>query len=109
MSDCNDQGAATVRVARRTTSHPRDAQALLGTVQTSLNVPNLAAGVLIRSPISFWLALRDAGATIVEAVSHAYPGRGLTCVLMLAESHAILHTWPESRRVNVDIFTCFSV
>ncbi len=56
----------------------------------------------------FAATLRDAGATIVQAVSHAFPGRGLTCVLILAESHAILHTWPENGRVNIDIFSCSS-
>jgi len=51
-------------------------------------------------------ALRDAGATIVETVSHHFPGAGLTCVLILSESHAVLHTWPETGTVNIDIFSC---
>ncbi|MEX2273557.1 MAG: adenosylmethionine decarboxylase [Vicinamibacterales bacterium] len=55
---------------------------------------------------AFAAALRDAGATIVHEVHHAYPGRGLTCVLVLTESHAILHTWPETGTVNIDIFSC---
>jgi S-adenosylmethionine/arginine decarboxylase-like enzyme len=42
----------------------------------------------------------------VKATSHDYPGKGLTCVLILAESHAILHTWPETGTVNLDIFSC---
>ncbi len=54
----------------------------------------------------FAAALRGAGATIVREVSHAYPGQGLTCVLVLRESHAILHTWPETGTVNIDIFSC---
>lgn len=54
----------------------------------------------------FAAALRSAGATIVREVSHAFPGAGLTCVLILRESHAVLHTWPESGTVNVDIFSC---
>ncbi|MEO6351326.1 MAG: adenosylmethionine decarboxylase, partial [Candidatus Limnocylindrales bacterium] len=54
----------------------------------------------------FAAALRGAGATIVQAVSHAYPGAGLTCVLVLCESHAVLHTWPETGTVNIDIFSC---
>src|SRR3954463_3882713 len=54
----------------------------------------------------FAAALREAGATIVQQVSHAYPGAGLTCVLVLKESHAVLHTWPETRTVNIDIFSC---
>jgi S-adenosylmethionine decarboxylase len=54
----------------------------------------------------FMAALDRAGATIVEAVSHAFPKTGLTCVLILRESHAVLHTWPETGMVNIDIFSC---
>ncbi len=54
----------------------------------------------------FGSALRCAGATIVQSVSHAFPGAGLTCVFILSESHAVLHTWPETGTVNVDIFSC---
>lgn len=50
--------------------------------------------------------LEQAGARIVEIVSHLYPGQGLTCVLILRESHAVLHVWPESGTVHVDIFSC---
>lgn len=54
----------------------------------------------------FAAALHAAGATIVHEVTHAYPGRGLTCVLVLRESHAVFHTWPETNTVNIDIFSC---
>jgi S-adenosylmethionine decarboxylase len=50
--------------------------------------------------------LRAAGATIVQTLTHNFPHTGLTCVLVLAESHAILHTWPETGTVNIDIFSC---
>lgn len=55
---------------------------------------------------AFVNALERAGATVVQEVSHHFPGTGLTCVLILAESHAILHTWPETGTVNIDIFSC---
>jgi S-adenosylmethionine decarboxylase proenzyme len=51
-------------------------------------------------------ALDRAGATIVRSVSHAFPHAGLTCVLILSESHAVLHTWPETGTINIDIFSC---
>jgi S-adenosylmethionine decarboxylase len=54
----------------------------------------------------FMAALDRAGATIVESVSHAFPRIGLTCVLILRESHAVLHTWPETGTVHIDIFSC---
>jgi S-adenosylmethionine decarboxylase proenzyme len=51
-------------------------------------------------------ALGRAGATIVDTVSHMFPRTGLTCVVILRESHAVLHTWPETGVVNIDIFSC---
>jgi S-adenosylmethionine decarboxylase proenzyme len=55
---------------------------------------------------TFCAALRRAGATVVDEISHAFPEAGLTCVLILSESHAVLHTWPETGTVNIDIFSC---
>lgn len=54
----------------------------------------------------FGAALRRAGATVVGELAHAFPETGLTCVLILSESHAVLHTWPETGTVNIDIFSC---
>ncbi len=55
---------------------------------------------------TFCAALRRAGATVVQELSHSFPETGLTCVLILSESHAVLHTWPETGTVNIDIFSC---
>jgi S-adenosylmethionine decarboxylase proenzyme len=52
--------------------------------------------------------LERAGATVVHAVSHVFPGDGLTSVLVLSESHAVIHTWPESGTAHIDIFSCSS-
>lgn len=57
---------------------------------------------------TFAEVLTTAGASVVQRLSHRFPGAGQTCVLILAESHAVLHTWPESGTVNVDIFSCSS-
>ena len=54
----------------------------------------------------FVAALEHAGASVVQTLSHAFPGAGLTSVLILRESHAVLHTWPETGTVNIDIFSC---
>jgi S-adenosylmethionine decarboxylase len=55
---------------------------------------------------TFVSALERAGATVVQTLSHAFPGAGLTSVLILRESHAVLHTWPETGTVNIDVFSC---
>lgn len=51
-------------------------------------------------------AAEAAGQTIVGEVSHAFTPQGLTGVLLLAESHISLHTWPEIGYMAIDIFTC---
>ena len=55
---------------------------------------------------AFAETLERAGATVVQTLSHAFPGAGLTSVLILRESHAVIHTWPETGTVNIDIFSC---
>ena len=49
-----------------------------------------------------------AGLTILSQTSHRFPepGGGFTGVLLLAESHASVHTYPEHRYAALDLFTC---
>lgn len=53
-------------------------------------------------------AAEAAGATVIQAVFHRYAPQGVTGVLVLAESHISVHTWPESGYAAVDFFTCGS-
>jgi len=48
-----------------------------------------------------------AGATILQAHFHHFgPEMGVTGMLMLAESHISIHTWPETDFAALDIFMC---
>jgi len=51
-------------------------------------------------------ALREAGATVRRMLVEEFTPHGLTVMVVLAESHASLHTWPERRTMLVDAFTC---
>ncbi|TFL19588.1 adenosylmethionine decarboxylase [Jannaschia formosa] len=51
-------------------------------------------------------AARAAGATVLSAHLHPFAGGGLTGVLLLAESHISIHTWPEHNYAALDIFMC---
>lgn len=35
-----------------------------------------------------------------------FPNGAITLVLVLAESHLSLHTWPEDSLVAIDLFSC---
>lgn len=52
-------------------------------------------------------AARVAGARVLGARMHPFgPGLGVTGVLLLAESHISIHTWPEHGYAAVDVFMC---
>ena len=48
-----------------------------------------------------------ADATILGSHFHTFGGEGgVTGVLLLAESHLSIHTWPENAYAAIDIFMC---
>jgi len=51
-------------------------------------------------------AVRRSGATIVNSVFHRYAPQGVSGVVVIAESHMSIHTWPEYNYAAVDFFTC---
>ena len=51
-------------------------------------------------------SVRQAGATIVKSVFHRYNPQGVSGVVVIAESHISIHTWPEYGYASVDFFTC---
>ena len=46
------------------------------------------------------------GATVVEEVFHLFNPHGISGVVVIAESHLSIHTWPEYGYAAVDLFTC---
>lgn len=54
-------------------------------------------------------AAAAAGALVIASHVHAFPGRaGVTGMVLLAESHLSIHTWPELGLAAIDIFMCGS-
>ena len=51
-------------------------------------------------------AATEARATIVEASFHQFGPQGVSGVLVLAESHLSVHTWPEHGYASADIYVC---
>jgi S-adenosylmethionine decarboxylase proenzyme len=46
------------------------------------------------------------GAIIVQEVFHTFSPYGVSGVVVIAESHVAIHTWPEYGYAAMDIFTC---
>ena len=51
-------------------------------------------------------AARHAGATVISDTFHHFKPDGISGVVVIAESHISIHTWPEHRYAAVDVFTC---
>ncbi len=51
-------------------------------------------------------AAKEAKATIVDISFHEFNPFGISGMVVIAESHLSIHTWPEYGYAAVDIFTC---
>jgi S-adenosylmethionine decarboxylase len=75
------------------------------------------ATVTPSSPVADVAKLTEVAAAAVRAgnghvleVSHvAFPNNAVTLVLILAESHLSIHTWPEEDLISIDLFSCGAI
>lgn len=51
-------------------------------------------------------AANECGATVVGESFHQFSPQGVSGVVVIAESHLFIHTWPEYGYAAADIFTC---
>jgi spermidine synthase len=51
-------------------------------------------------------AAEAVGATVLSRHHHAFDPQGVTAVVVLAESHVSIHTWPEWGGATLDAYTC---
>lgn len=51
-------------------------------------------------------AADESGATIISSSFNEFNPQGISGVVVIAESHFTIHTWPEHNYAAVDIFTC---
>lgn len=51
-------------------------------------------------------AAHKMGATVIEQRFHAFSPFGVSGVVVIAESHLTIHTWPEHRYAAIDVFSC---
>jgi len=69
------------------------------------------------SPVTEVRGLTDVAVAAVTAgdghvldASHViFPNGAITLVLILAESHLSIHTWPEENLIAVDLFSCGAI
>ncbi len=51
-------------------------------------------------------AAEEAGAEVREVAFHRFSPQGISGVVVIAESHLSIHTWPELGYAAIDVYTC---
>jgi S-adenosylmethionine decarboxylase len=54
-------------------------------------------------------AVQAGGGTVLDSSHVIFPNGAVTLVLILAESHLAIHTWPEENLIAVDLFSCGTI
>lgn len=51
-------------------------------------------------------AAQKMGSTVIKTIYHEFSPTGTTVILILAETHMSIHTWPEYKYAALDVFVC---
>jgi S-adenosylmethionine decarboxylase len=54
-------------------------------------------------------AVRSGGGHVLANSHVVFPNGAITLVLILAESHLSIHTWPEESLIAIDLFSCGAI
>ncbi|MEN3357624.1 MAG: S-adenosylmethionine decarboxylase [Mycobacteriales bacterium] len=54
-------------------------------------------------------AVDAGGGHVLESAHVVFPNGAVTLVLILAESHLSIHTWPEEDLIAIDLFSCGAI
>jgi S-adenosylmethionine decarboxylase len=54
-------------------------------------------------------AVQAGQGNVLDASHVIFPNGAITLVLILAESHLSVHTWPEENLIAVDLFSCGAI
>ena len=54
-------------------------------------------------------AVRAGDGSVLDTSHVVFPNGAVTLVLILAESHLAIHTWPEENLIAIDLFSCGAI
>ncbi len=68
--------------------------------------PVTDVGALSRLAVA---AVQSGGGHVLDTSDVVFPNGAITLVLILAESHLSIHTWPEEGLIAIDLFSCGAI
>mgnify|MGYP001449884095 CR=1 FL=1 len=50
--------------------------------------------------------IKSTNINVLKSLVHKFKPCGITALYLLAESHFSIHTWPEEKKIRLDLFSC---
>ena len=83
---------------------------LLYAIDARLTPSSPVGGVAQLTELPTVAAVTAGGGARAPDTSHvSFPNGAVTLVLILAESHLSIHTWPEENLIAIDLFSCGAI
>jgi len=89
---------------RQEASTPKTLYAIDAKLAPSSPVTDIAKLIAIATK-----AVRAGDGHVLETTHVIFPNGAVTLVLILAESHLSIHTWPEENLIAIDLFSCGAI
>jgi S-adenosylmethionine decarboxylase len=99
-----DAASSYADLRRQEASAPKRLYALDATCTSTSPVSDVAVLADLASA-----AVRSGGGHVLANSHVVFPNGAITLVLILAESHLSIHTWPEESAIAIDLFSCGAI
>lgn len=79
-------------------------------MEPNITIRTVDINLCVSAPVNVWhiflTVISKIGMTVLGTSMHQFPGGGMTGLVLLAESHAAIHTWPEKNYAWCELATC---
>jgi len=96
-----DAASGNARLSRQAARAPKRVYAVDATLTASSPVTDVARLTSLTTA-----AVAAAHGHVLDTSHVIFPNGAITLVLILAESHLAIHTWPEEDLIAIDLFSC---
>jgi S-adenosylmethionine decarboxylase len=99
-----DAASGLADLRRAEASSPKSLYAVDARLTRSSPVADVASLTSLASA-----AVAAGGGHVLDTSHVIFPNGAITLVLILAESHLSIHTWPEEDLIAIDLFSCGAI
>jgi S-adenosylmethionine decarboxylase len=99
-----DAASGNAQLSRQAARAPKRVYAVDARLTASSPVTDIARLTSLTAA-----AVADGHGHVLDTSHVIFPNGAITLVLILAESHLAIHTWPEEDLIAIDLFSCGAI